>query len=87
MPGSASTAAAAIAERADAGQHHPVGIRNDRGARGDEHIDVEALFAGGALEGLGGGAEVAGAVIDDGDVHAASGAVFDGGAGDAVFEK
>ena len=64
----------AIGKGADAGKHDALGVRHVLGPR--RHLDGEVgpLLARRALEGLGGGVEVAGAVIDDGDVHGLQGA-------------
>ena len=63
----------AIGKGADAWKHDALGVGNVLGPR--RHLDgkVRPLLARGALEGLCGGVEVAGAVIDDGDVHGAQG--------------
>ncbi len=50
---------AAIGERADARQHDAVGRRHGAGIGGHHDTLVRAGLAGGAFEGLGGGAEVA----------------------------
>ena len=60
---------AAVGEGTDAGQHDAVGRRDLARACGDQHAVVDAAFARGAFEGLGGRAQVARAVIDDGDSH------------------
>ena len=61
---------AAVAEGADSGQHHALGGSHRLGVGGDQDLRVQPGLAGGALEGLGRRAQVARAVIDDGDGHA-----------------
>ena len=59
----------AIGESADPGQDDPLGREDLAWLRGDLDALARAGFARGTLEGFGGGVEIAGAVIDDGDVH------------------
>ena len=70
MPGTASRPAPAIGIGADAGQHDAVGGARRRSASAVRiDLGVDAGFAGGAFEGLGGRAQIARAVVDDGDAH------------------
>src|SRR6516165_4066835 len=62
-------AAPAIGKGADAGQHHAVGGADRLGVVGHRDGIRTAAFSRGALEGLRRRMQVAGAVIDDGDVH------------------
>ena len=59
----------AIGERADARQHDTLGAQNLLRRRGDFDVEGRAFLPRRPLEGLGGGVEIARAVIDDGDVH------------------
>ena len=59
----------AIGEGAHARQHDAIGAGNLARAGGDQHAVVRARFACSAFEGFRGGAEIAGAVVDDGDGH------------------
>ena len=61
--------APAIRKGADAGQHHAVGARDRVGIAGHHDRLIVAALARGALEGLGGGMQIARAVVDDGDAH------------------
>ena len=60
-------AALAVGEGADARQHDTVGGGDDVGVGRQRNHRVGLALARGALEGLGGGVQVAGAVVDDGD--------------------
>ncbi len=68
MPGNRGKPAAAIGEGADARQHHAVGRAHHGGVGGHHDVGGDAGFARRALERLGGGSQIARAVIDDGDV-------------------
>ena len=70
--------APAVGEGADAGQHDVVGAQDVRGVGGDLDLGVEAGLADGPLERLGRRAQVARAVVDDGDAHRASSAASSG---------
>jgi hypothetical protein len=61
--GDGGKAAHAVAERADAGQDDVGGFRQFSGVGSDDDRAVRHL-----LEGLGGGAQIAGAVVDDGGI-------------------
>ena len=69
MPATACEAGAAIGIGADAGQHDAVGGAHPFGIRCQVDLGGNAGFARGALEGLGGRAQIARAVVDDRDAH------------------
>ena len=73
MPGHRIEAGAAIGIGADAGQHDAVGGAHAFGVGGQLDLGRDAGLARGALEGLGRRAQIAGAVVDDGDAHFPSG--------------
>ena len=59
----------AIGKGADAGKHDAVGVGHILRTCRDLDGKLRALLARGPLERLGGRVEIAGAVVDDGDVH------------------
>ncbi len=61
--------AAAIGERADAGQHDAIGRGNDVRIVGHDDRLADAGIMRRALERFGGRMQIAGAIIDDGDGH------------------
>src|SRR5690606_6087593 len=52
----------AVTDRADAGEHHPVGLADHRGVAGDQHLAGADM-----LQGLGHRVQVAHAIVDNGD--------------------
>ena len=70
MPAQRSEAGAAIGKAPTPGSTMRSAARNALGI-GREHRSRASItgFARGPLEGLGGGAQIAGAVVDDGDAH------------------
>ena len=69
-PGDRAQAATAVAERADARQHDMVGPPHQFRVGGHGDRPAVAHVLGGPGQGLGGRAQVAGPVIDDGNAHA-----------------
>ena len=61
--------AAAIGEGADPGQHDAIGAEHGFGIAGHHDFSGTCHAARRALERLGGGVQIAGAVIDDGNAH------------------
>ena len=73
MPGNGVEPGAAIGIGADARQHDAVGGAHAIGVGGQLDLGRDAGFARGAFESLGRRAQIAGAVVDDGDTHCFSG--------------